>query len=323
MPLKQLLKTFEKDLEVSTDLDALYLKYLGRQGILTKELKSLKEKSIEEKRKLSPKLNKLKKEFDQKIKNKQNLINNTSNIDLTIPASPINTGMLHPTTQVIREMNKFFRYYGFSIAEGPEIETYEYNFGKLNLPKDHPATDLQDTLYIKGGKLLRTHTSSVEARVLTNYMPPIRVAFSGKCYRNETSTSTNTPFFHHYQGVAVDKGITIQHLMGILEEFHKFLFGNDVELRFRYKYYPEVSPGLGVDMKCTFCTGKGCSVCKHRGWIEVLGSGMIHYNTLKMCGIDPEEYTGFAFGVGLDRIVMQRFGINDIRKLYNGGMVYK
>ncbi|MDC0449114.1 phenylalanine--tRNA ligase subunit alpha, partial [bacterium] len=168
-----------------------------------------------------------------------------------------------------------------------------------------------------------THTSAIEARVLTNHEPPIRVAYPGKVYRNETVNSTNGAFFHHYQGVVVDKGITMQHLKYTLELLHKFLFGDDVELVFRYKYYPEVSPGMGVDMKCKFCDGKGCSACKSRGFIEVLGSGMIHYNTLKMCGIDPDVYTGFAFGTGLDRLVMQRFKIPDIRKLYGGGMIYE
>ena len=219
-------------------------------------------------------------------------------------------------------MNEFFRYYGFSIVEGPEIETEEYNFRKLNLPEGHPATDLQDTLYIAEGILLTSHTSSIEARILTSQKPPIRVAFPGKSFRNEKLNSTNAAFFHQYQGVVVDKGITLQHLKNTLEDFHKFLFGDDIELRYRYKYYPEVSPGMGVDMKCKFCDGKGCGVCKQRGWIEVLGSGMIHVNILKMCGIDPDIYTGFAFGMGLDRLVMQRFGIDDIRKLY-GGIVYK
>jgi phenylalanyl-tRNA synthetase alpha chain len=219
-------------------------------------------------------------------------------------------------------MNDFFRYYGFSVGEGPEIETSEYNFRRLNLPEGHPATDLQDTLFINEPDiLLRTHASSVESRILEKYKPPIRVVIPGKVYRNETANATNSSFFHHYQGVVVDRGITIQNLKWIMEVFHRHLFGDDVELRFRYKYYPEVSPGMGVDMKCKFCNGTGCVVCKQRGWMEVLGCGMIHYNTLKMSGIDPEIYTGFAWGMGLDRLVMAKFGISDIRKLY-GGLAY-
>lgn len=330
--LDEIKKQIEKDIEGSTtidELDSVYLKHFSRNGgtipTLMKQLPSL---SPEEKRELGPILNTVQISSKSLIEEKTAELKNEKLqnplIDLTYPEKPKKIGMIHPTNIVIREMNDFFRYYGFSIAEGPEIETAEYNFRKLNLPEGHPATDLQDTLFIKEPDiLLRTHASSVEARLLTNYKPPIRAAFPGKVYRNETVNSTNGAFFHHYQGVVVDKGITLQNLKHILTEFHKFLFGDDVVLRFRYKYYPEVSPGMGVDMQCKFCQGEGCSVCKYRGYIEVLGSGMIHYNTLKMCGIDPEEYTGYAFGMGLDRLVMQKFDIPDIRKLYGGGIVYK
>ncbi|MBN1162651.1 phenylalanine--tRNA ligase subunit alpha [Patescibacteria group bacterium] len=309
-------------------IDQLYLQYFSKKhGIITQLIKDLPKLATDQKKIYGPALNTLQDEFKQKLdEKKKKLIQNSiedPSIDLTYAEKPLNSGMLHPTTQVIREMNTFFRYYGFSIAEGPEIETAEYNFRKLNLPEDHPATDLQDTLFIKEPDiLLTTHASSVEARVLTDYDPPIRVAFPGKVFRNETVNTTNGSFFHHYQGVVVDKGTTIQNLKATLTDFHKFLFGDDVVIRFRYKYYPEVSPGMGTDMICQFCGGNGCNVCKQRGWIEVLGSGMIHYNTLKMCGIDPEEYTGFAFGMGLDRLVMQKFNIPDIRKLYGGGIVY-
>jgi phenylalanyl-tRNA synthetase alpha chain len=330
--VSDLQKQFEDnlmDVKSGDDLDTLYLKYFSKSnGLTTKLMRVLPSLSSEEKREYGPKLNQLQNKQKEMIERARADLKRAAiedpRIDLSYPLPAKETGFLHPTTQVIREMNEFFRYYGYSVVEGPEIETVEYNFRKLNLPEGHPATDLQDTLYVDedAGVLLRTHTSSVEARVLTDYDPPIRVAFPGKVYRNETLNSTNGAFFHHYQGVVVDKDITMQHLKGTLELFHRFLFGDDVELRFRYKYYPEVSPGMGVDMKCKFCDGKGCNVCKHRGYIEVLGSGMIHYNTLKMCGIDPEVYTGFAFGMGLDRLVMQRFGIDDIRKLYGGGMVY-
>lgn len=308
--------------------DELYLKYFSKtHGIVTNLLKQLPNLSPEEKRTVGPELNKLQEELKNEIENaKEAYIRASFNdpmIDLTLPVPPVNAGMLHPTTQVIREMDTFFRYYGYSIPTGPEIETAEYNFRKLNLPEGHPATDLQDSLFINEPNiLLRTHTSSIETRLLSSQKPPIRAAFPGKCYRNETPSLTNNAFFYQYQGVVVDKGITLRHLMGTLEAFHKYLFGDDVILRFRYKYYPEVSPGMGVDIQCQFCKGEGCGVCKQRGWIEVLGSGMIHYNTLKMCGIDPEVYTGFAFGMGLDRLVMQKFKIPDIRELYEGGIIY-
>ena len=328
--IEELKEQFNKDLKNATDIDALYLKYFSKKnGIVTQILKELPKLDEQEKKILGPALNKLKNELELLIENskRQKETNKYLDpmIDMSFPLKENSNGMLHPTTQIIRRMNEFFRYYGFSVIEGPEIETEEYNFRKLNLPEGHPATDLQDTLYIdeKKGLLLRTHTSSIESRVLTTQKPPIRAVVGGKCYRNETLNATNGAFFWQYQGVVVDRGITIQNLKSTLELLHKFLFGDDIKLRFRYKYYPEVSPGMGVDMQCRFCEGAGCEVCKYRGWMEVLGSGMIHYNTLKMCGIDPEIYTGYAFGMGLDRLVMQKFGINDIRKLYGGGLTYK
>jgi len=327
--IEELKKQFDKELSTTSDLDELYLKYFSKkQGVITQLLKEIPKMGMEEKKILGPALNEVKNELEQKIEAAKKKLSegkyNDPMIDMSFPLKRAHIGKLHPTTQVIREMNEFFRYYGFSIIDGPEIETEEFNFRKLNLPEGHPATDLQDTLYIseQEGILLRTHTSSIESRILTNQKPPIRAVVGNRCYRNETLSATNGAFFWQYQGVVVDKGITIQNLKSTLELFHKFLFGDDVKLRFRYKYYPEVSPGMGVDMQCKFCQGNGCDVCKHRGWIEVLGSGMIHYNTLKMCGIDPEIYTGYAFGMGLDRLVMQKFGINDIRKLYGGGLVY-
>jgi len=327
--IQNILKSFESDVSQEKDLDQLYLKYFSKtNGLVTKLIKSLPSLSPDEKKIFGPEINKLQSDLKQRIEEAKLQFRRSRVqdplIDLTYPLAPKKSGMLHPTTQVIREMNEFFRYYGYSIVEGPEIETEEYNFRKLNLPEGHPATDLQDTLYINQQEkiLLRSHTSSVEARILTDCKPPIRVVVPGRSYRNETPNATNNAFFWQYQGVVVDKGITIQHLKSTLELFHKFLFGNDVVLRFRYKYYPEVSPGMGTDIRCNFCNGAGCQVCKYRGWIEMLGSGMIHYNTLKMCGIDPEVYTGFAFGMGLDRLVMSKFGINDIRDLYEGGIVY-
>ncbi len=330
--LKDIKNRFEKDLQNTTktgQFDELYLKYFSKtHGLVTEIVKEIPKLTTEEKKIYGPLINELQDELKDALEDTKTAYNlhlaTNIQIDPTIPQQPVKTGYLHPTTQVIREMNEFFRYHGFSIAEGPEIETAEYNFRRLNLPEGHPATDLQDSLFVYSDDiLLRTHTSSVEARVLEEYSPPIRVVVSGKVYRNETTSVTNAAFFHQYQGVVVDKGITIQNLMSVLEDFHKFLYGNDTEVRFRYKYYPEVSPGLGVDMKCKFCNGTGCSVCKERGWIEVLGSGMIHYNTLQMSGIDPDVYTGYAFGIGLDRLVMQKYNIDDIRKLYGGGIVYE
>jgi len=328
--INQIKQQFYDEISQVNDLNALYLKYFSKKnGLITDLFKQILNLDSTQKKQVGPVLNQFKTLIENQfeIYFQQEKFNQVKDplIDMTFPVLPKETGMLHPTTQVINQMNEFFKYYGFSIVEGPEIESEEYNFRKLNLPTGHPATDLQDTLYIDEDKgiLLRTHTSSVESRILSINKPPIRAVVAGKCFRNETLSATNSAFFWQYQGVVVDKNITIQNLKATLADFHKFLFGDDVVLRFRYKYYPEVSPGMGVDMQCKFCQGNGCDVCKQRGWIEVLGSGMIHYNTLKMCNIDPNIYTGFAFGMGLDRLVMQKFGINDIRKLYSGGIVYK
>ena len=325
--LKQEFSTNLESVKSQIELDTLYIKYLGKKGITSQLLKTLRGLTLQDKQKYGPVLNKLKITQESQIKNKSKSLAsdvwNLSSIDLTIPGTVKSTGRLHPTTTIIREMNEFFLRQGFSIGEGPEIEHVEYNFRRLNLPEGHPATDLQDSLFIEEPNLLlRTHTSSVETRMLSANTPPMRVVVPGKCYRNETTSLTNSAFFYQYQGFVVDKGITIGHLKDTLTKFHQFLFGQDVKLRFRYKYYPEVSPGMGVDMECRFCHGSGCQVCKYRGFIEVLGSGMIHYNTLNACGIDPEVYSGFAFGMGLDRLVMSKYGIADIRKLYGGELVY-
>lgn len=310
---------------IPKDIDKIWLQYLGKSGATTTLMKELPKLNDAEKRVAGPTLNNLKNKQETTLNDlqKELSLEKTQNIDLTIPGQIKPTGHLHPTTVIIREMNEFFRYHGFSIGEGPEIEDVQYNFRRLNLPEGHPATDLQDSLFIEEPNLLlRTHTSSVETRMLSKYKTPMRVVVPGKCYRNETNSTTNTSFFYQYQGFVVDKGINMGHLKDTLTKFHQFLFGADIKLRFRYKYYPEVSPGMGVDMECQFCEGVGCQVCKYRGFIEVLGSGMIHYNTLKACGIDPEVYSGFAFGMGLDRLVMSKYGITDIRKLYGGEIAY-
>lgn len=328
--LKQQFESEIQGVKSQSDLDALYLSYLGKKGKINDLMKTLQGLTLQDKKEFGPLLNDLKKSIELSIQQASTKLEhgNTGKreYDLTIPGTAKSIGHLHPTTEIIREMNSFFRYHGFSVVEGPELEDVEYNFRRLNLPEGHPATDLQDSLFVKEPQyLMRTHTSSVETRILSEYHDqlPLRAVVPGKCYRNETNSTTNTSFFFQYQGFVVDRGITIAHLKDTLTKFHQFLFGKDVVLRFRYKYYPEVSPGMGVDMQCRFCHGDGCQICKYRGYIEVLGSGMIHYNTLKACGIDPEVYSGYAFGMGLDRLVMSKYGITDIRKLYGGEIVYK
>ncbi len=270
-------------------------------------------------------LNKTKRAIEYAIDEKQEeKEDNLSNIDMTMPGHRPTIGHYHPTTIVIHEMNEIFKYMGFSVYDGPEIETDEYNYDRVNLPLDHPARDLQDTLYLKDSPyILRTHTSSVEAHILQDFTPPYRFVIPGKVYRYENVNASNNIMFYQYQGLAVGTDITMAHLKGTLDTFIKKFFGNDRETRFRCKYYPEVEPGVGVDISCAFCKKKGCAVCKGRGWIEMLGAGMIHPNMLRRVGHDPSVISGFAWGMGLDRIVMQRYGINDIRSLYNGDIMYK
>ncbi len=245
-------------------------------------------------------------------------------IDLTLPGTSIAVGILHPISAVAREMNAIFHGMGFSVADGPEIETEEYNYSRLNLPLDHPARDLQDSLYIKEPDiLLRTHTSSVEAHILATHKPPYRFVFPGKAYRFENMSASNHFMFYQYQGLAVGEQITLANLKWTINTFIHLFFGPKRKSRFRCKYYPEVEPGVGVDIDCPFCSQKGCSVCKYRGWIEMLGAGMVHPNMLKKVHLDPAKYSGFAWGMGLDRIAMDRYHIPDIRSLYNGDLIYK
>jgi len=309
----------------SNELEGLRIAYLGRNGKLTKLIKEIKGLSDSEKKEVGRLINESKNAIFETITSKKNQLKVVKRewFDPTIPGKKYKIGKLHPTTQVINEMYEIFKHLGFSIIEGPEIESDVYNFEKLNLPKDHPARSLQDALYIEEPDVvLRTHTSSVESRALETLKPPFRVVVAGKCYRYENVNATNNAMFYQFQGFAVQKGISMADLKGALYSFVRSFFGEKREIRFRCKYYPEVEPGAGLDLDCLFCNKKGCSVCKGRGWIEMLGSGMIHPNILRSFGYDPKKISGYAFGMGLDRIVMDRFKISDIRSLYNGDIKY-
>jgi phenylalanyl-tRNA synthetase alpha chain len=325
--MDNLLTLFQKELEsiqTPEDLKNLEIKYLGRNGRINALFQEIKDAPAEEKKSKGLQINSLKKTIEQRLTEK-NIPSDTTpqTIDTSLPGTRPNTGHLHPSTQIMRKINSFFRYYGYSVYEGPEIETNEFNFEKLNLPKDHPARELADTLYIQEPEiLLRTHTSSVEARALTKEELPLRIVVPGKVYRNETENTTNNSMFYQYEGLVVDKNMSMADLKGTLNAFVRFLYGDDVKTRFRCKYYPQVEPGAGLDVQCTFCHGKGCQVCKYRGYIEVLGAGMVHPNMLKNCNVDTKIWNGFAFGMGFDRLVMLSYGINDVRKLYNGELVF-
>lgn len=311
------------------ELEQVEIKYLGRSGEVNKLAKSVKSLAPDKRKDFGIELNQIKEEITTLISTQRKTLltalgSRLYDFDTSLPGIKQHIGHLHPTSLVIRDIYEYFSYLGYSVYEGPEIETDEYNFNKLNLPLDHPARDLQDTLYISEPEyLLRTHTSSVETRCLTTEELPIRIITTGKTYRNESTNASNNAIFYQLEGLVVDKGIHMGHLKATLEGFAKFLYGDTTKTRFRCKYYPQVEPGVGMDIGCQLCKGDGCAVCKYRGWMEVVGAGMTHPNMLRACGVDPAEWSGFAFGFGLDRLVMMRYGITDIRKLYNGELVWR
>jgi phenylalanyl-tRNA synthetase alpha chain len=316
------------DASSQNEIDELRLTYLGRNGKINSLIKGLKKIKIEERKETGNTLNEAKLAIENALSEKNSELASRGRaqnkwFDPTIPGTFYKIGHLHPTTIVINEMFEIFKHLGFSVLEGPEIESDDYNFEKLNLPKDHPARSLQDALFIQEPDVvLRTHTSSVEARVLSKYKPPFRIVVAGKCYRYENANASNNAMFYQFQGFSLQKELSMADLKGTLFYFIKQFFGEAREIRFRCKYYPEVEPGVGLDLDCQFCNKKGCSVCKGRGWIEMLGAGMIHPNILERMGYNPSKISGFAFGMGLDRIVMDRYGINDIRSLYNEDIKY-
>ncbi len=311
--------------DTTSDLEQVRVKFTGRNGIFNKLFSDIKNISPDKRKSYGQKLNELKAEIEILLKKEVVETSKTDHAKVSKTVfSPVKLGHLHPITITENTINDLFRKMGFSIYDGPEIETDEFCFERLNVPKDHPARELQDSIYIKEPDiLLRTQTSSIEARLLASEKPPFKAAFPGKVYRNEKVTKSNHFTFHQYQGVAVDKDISLKDLIGVFNILFKHLYGPDVQVRYRCKYYPEVEPGLGLDLNCFNCHGTGCSLCKGAGWIEMGGAGIIHPNVLSMAGIDPKKWRGFAFGLGLDRWVMAKYNIKDIRTLSGGNLAYK
>ena len=248
------------------------------------------------------------KQLEEKLKKEK--------IDVTLPSNASKIGHIHPLTAVQRRIEDIFIGMGFSIAEGPEVEYDYYNFQALNIPPNHPARDTQDTFYITENILLRSQTSPVQVRTMEKQKPPIRVISPGRVYRSDTVDATHSPLFHQIEGLVVDKGVTMGDWKGMMETFAKEFFGSDTRLRFRPHHFPFTEPSAEIDVSCFVCGGKGCRVCKNEGWIEILGAGMVHPFVLSNCGIDPNEYSGFAFGMGIERLAMKQFGIDDMRLLY-------
>ena len=331
MDLNKLKTDYQNKINTATnsaELEAIRIELLGRNGIINKLFSEIK--TTTNPKEYGANLNNLKNDIETLIKNKSILFvethhdaSLTKNIE-TKTISPPKVGHLHPITITERQLNEVFRKLGFSVYDGPEIETDEFCFQRLNVPLDHPARELQDSIYIQEPDiLLRTQTSSIEARLLSIEKPPFKTAFPGRTYRNEKVTKSNHFIFHQYQGTVIDKNITLKDLIGTFNKLFIEMYGPDVIVRYRCKYYPEVEPGMGLDLQCFNCHGDGCPICKGAGWMEMGGAGIIHPKVLKMAGIDPEIWRGFAFGLGLDRWVMAKFNIKDIRTLLGGNLAYK
>ena len=312
------------ELASDDDVEALRIKYLGKKGELTALLRGMGSVSPEERPKIGQMVNELREYLEAAIDKKKAELSEkmleaklaSQTLDVTVPGKQIPVGRRHPLAQTEKTMRDVFVGLGFTVAEGPEVEYDYYNFEALNLPKNHPARDTQDTFYITDNILLRSQTSPVQVRVMENKKPPIRIISPGRVYRADPADASHSPIFHQLEGLCVDKGITMSDLKGVLELFAKRMFGENTRVRFRPHHFPFTEPSAEVDVSCFVCGGKGCRLCKGEGWIEILGAGMVHPFVLSNCGIDPEEYSGFAFGVGIERVAMITLGIDDMRLLY-------
>ena len=305
-------------------LEALRVRYLGKKGELTAVLRGMGQLSPEERPVVGQIANEVRAEIEAAITEKKQELSVKAlenkliaeKLDVTVPGNVKKVGHRHPLTLVQRDLEDIFMGMGFSVAEGPEVEYDYYNFKALNIPENHPARDTQDTFYITENILLRSQTSPVQARTMEVQKPPIRIISPGRVYRSDAMDATHSPLFHQMEGLVVDEGITMGDLKGMLETFAKAEFGKDTKIRFRPHHFPFTEPSAEVDISCFACGGKGCRLCKGEGWIEILGAGMVHPNVLSMCGIDPEKYSGFAFGLGLERVTMLKYHIDDIRMFY-------
>jgi phenylalanyl-tRNA synthetase alpha chain len=307
-------------------LNDVRVAYLGKKGPITEVLRGMGKLSAEERPKIGALANVIREQIARAIEEKQNLLEEEvvrerlvkETIDVTLPGRPVKMGNRHPLTKIIEEIEDLFIGMGYKIAEGPEVEHDYYNFEALNLPKGHPARDMQDSFYITEEILLRTHTSPVQARTMEKHKGkgPVKIICPGKVYRRDNDDATHSHQFMQIEGLVVDENITMGDLKGTLEVFAKKIFGEDREIRLRPSFFPFTEPSVEMDISCKICRGDGCRVCKHSGWIEILGAGMVHPNVLEMAGFDSKKYTGFAFGMGPDRIAMLKYGIDDIRHFY-------
>ena len=330
MELKNIQKEAQKAIENSNNLEELskvYSKYCGKKAEVSLILKSLKklskERRIEVGKQANEAKNLLKFEFNKRMKELSNeAVSKEESIDITAPGKKIFLGHLHPLTLVRREVEDIFQRLGFSIIEGPQIENEKYNFDALNIPKDHPARDLWDTLWLKTKEplLLRTHTSPVQIRYMEKNQPPIRIIVPGKVFRHEATDSSHDIQFYQVEGLMVDKNVSSANFKAVIQEFFNQFFKKEVKIRLRPSYFPFTEPSFEIDMACLVCNGKGCSACSKTGWMEMMGAGMVHPNVFKNSGLNHKNWQGFAFGMGLDRLTMMKYRIDDIRLLYSGDL---
>ena len=310
-------------------LDAVRVQYLGKNGEITQILKSVGSLSAEERRTLGQAVNQAKDEITESLQSRKKSLEDkelnkalqAEAVDVTLPGRGMEMGKLNPITQTLTRITTWFKALGFQIETGPEIEDEFYNFEALNIPSHHPARAMHDTFYFPNGKLLRTHTSPVQIRAMQNGKPPFRIIAPGRVYRCD-SDLTHTPMFHQVEGLMIDKGVHFTHLKGILDEFLHAFFERDFNIRFRPSYFPFTEPSAEVDIQCVMCQGEGCRVCSQTGWLEVLGCGMVHPKVLENCNIDSEEYSGWAFGVGVERLAMLRYGVNDLRLFFENDLQF-
>lgn len=313
-----------KDCSQLSELEQVRIKYLSKKGLLNQYYSLLGKVRSEDRPLFGKELNDIRNHLNSIIQEKVTFYTELERkkelVDISLPGIEPFLGTMHPLTQTLDEIKEIFSYMGFEIEEGPEIETDYYNFEALNIPENHPAKEMHDTFYLENGLLLRTHTSPVQIRVMESKQPPIRMIAPGRCYRKDTPDASHSPFFHQVEGLCVDEGITFADLKGVISIFAKKMFGKDVKIRFRPSYFPFTEPSAEYDFSCIICKGKGCKTCKGSGWLEISGAGMVDPEVFKFVGYDSEKYTGYAFGMGVERIAMLKYGISDIRYFFENDL---
>ncbi|ARS49373.1 MULTISPECIES: phenylalanine--tRNA ligase subunit alpha [Pseudomonadaceae] len=324
--VSQALEAVQQSEDVNA-LEQLRVQYLGKKGELTALMQTLGKLSAEERPQAGALINTAKNQVQDALNARKSVLEQallaeklaSERIDVTLPGRGQTSGGLHPVTRTLERVEQFFTHIGYSVAEGPEVEDDYHNFEALNIPGHHPARAMHDTFYFNANMLLRTHTSPVQVRTMESQQPPIRIVCPGRVYRCD-SDITHSPMFHQVEGLLVDEGISFADLKGTIEEFLRVFFEKPLGVRFRPSFFPFTEPSAEVDMQCVMCSGKGCRVCKQTGWLEVMGCGMVHPNVLRMSGIDPEKYSGFAFGMGVERLAMLRYGVNDLRLFFDNDL---